>query len=74
MPVIEVTQKIWVPDIPDIELPSEDGEPLESHWHHLQINLLGDALHDRKMVRAVLAIPFLDRQMEIILESKVALK
>ncbi len=47
MPVIEVTQKIWVPDIPDIELPSEDGEPLESNWHRLQINLLGDALHQQ---------------------------
>jgi Uma2 family endonuclease len=44
MPVIEVVQKIWVPDIPDIELPDEDGEPLESHWHRLQINLLCDAL------------------------------
>jgi len=31
MPIIEVTQKVWVPDIPDIELPYEDGEPLESH-------------------------------------------
>ncbi|MGQ4807010.1 hypothetical protein NKDENANG_00348 [Candidatus Entotheonellaceae bacterium PAL068K] len=45
MPVIEVKQTIWVPDIPDIELPYEDGEPLESHWHRLQINLLGDALY-----------------------------
>lgn len=45
MPVIEIKQRIWVPDIPDIDLPSEDGEPLESHWHRLQINLLGDMLH-----------------------------
>lgn len=45
MPVIEVVQKIWVPEIPDIPLPDEDGEPLESHWHRLQINLLGDMLH-----------------------------
>jgi Uma2 family endonuclease len=44
MPVIEVVQKIWVPDVPDIELPAEDGEPLESNWHRLQINLLGDML------------------------------
>jgi Uma2 family endonuclease len=44
MPVIEVVQKVWVPDIPDIELPYEDGEPLESNWHRLQINLLADAL------------------------------
>ena len=39
MPVIEVVQKVWVPEVPDIELPYEDGEPLESHWHRLQINL-----------------------------------
>jgi Uma2 family endonuclease len=45
MPVIEVVQKVWVPDLPDIELPYEDGEPLESHWHRLQINLLGDMVH-----------------------------
>ncbi len=45
MPVIEVKQQVWVPEIPDIELPSEDGEPLESKWHHLQINLLEDMLH-----------------------------
>lgn len=45
MPVIEVKQKVWIPEFPDIELPSEDGEPLESKWHHLQINLLEDMLH-----------------------------
>lgn len=45
MPVIEVKQQVWVPEIPDIELPYEDGEPLESKWHHLQINLLEDLLH-----------------------------
>jgi Uma2 family endonuclease len=45
MPIIEVVQRIEVPDIPDIELPYEDGEPLESNWHRLQINLLGDMLH-----------------------------
>ena len=44
MPVIEVVQKVWVPEVPDIELPYEDGEPLESHWHRLQINLFGDML------------------------------
>lgn len=44
MPVIEVVEKVWVPDIPDIELPYDDGEPLESHWHRLQINLLGEVL------------------------------
>jgi len=45
MPIIEVVQRIEVPDIPDIDLPYEDGEPLESNWHRLQINLLGDMLH-----------------------------
>jgi hypothetical protein len=45
MPVIEVVQLIEVPDVPDIDLPYDDGEPLESNWHRLQINVLGDALH-----------------------------
>lgn len=45
MPVIEVVQRIEVPEAPDTDLPYDDGEPLESHWHHLQINLLGDMLH-----------------------------
>ena len=34
-----------MPDIPDLDLPYDDGEPLESNWHRLQINLLGDTLH-----------------------------
>ena len=45
MPVIEVVQRIEVPDLPDIDLPYDDGEPVESNWHRLQTNLLGDALH-----------------------------
>ena len=45
MPMIEVVERHWVPELPDIELPDEDGEPLESHWHCLQINLLGDMLY-----------------------------
>ncbi len=45
MPMIEIKQRVWVPKVPDIELPSEDGEPLESHWHRLQINLLRDMLY-----------------------------
>jgi Uma2 family endonuclease len=44
MPIIEVVQRIEVPEMPDIDLPYDDGEPLESDWHRLQINLLGDAL------------------------------
>ena len=35
MPVIEVVQRIEVPDIPDIALPYDDGELLESNWHCL---------------------------------------
>src|SRR5262245_34931239 len=45
MPIIEVVQRIEVPELPDIDLPYDDGEPLESNWHRLQINLLSDALH-----------------------------
>jgi hypothetical protein len=45
MPIIEVVHRIEVPDIPDIELPYDDGGPLESNWHRLQINLRGDVLH-----------------------------
>lgn len=45
MPIIEVVQRIEVPEMPDIDLPYDDGEPLESHWHRQQINLLGDMLH-----------------------------
>lgn len=39
---IEVIQRYEIPDIPNIDLPSADGEPLESNWHRLQINLLDD--------------------------------
>ena len=45
MAIIEVVQHIEIQDIPDIDLPYDDGEPLESNWHRLQINLLGDMLH-----------------------------
>jgi Uma2 family endonuclease len=37
---IEIVERIIVPDEPQIELPSEDGIPLESNWHRIQINLL----------------------------------
>jgi Uma2 family endonuclease len=37
---IEVVERIMVPDLPTIELPSEDGLPLESNWHRIQINQL----------------------------------
>lgn len=56
MPVIAVDQEICVPDLPEMDLPYEDGEPLESQWHWRQINLLADALdqhwHDRTDVFA----------------------
>ena len=41
---IEVTERYWVPE-PAIELPTEDGEPLESPWHRAQINLLIECVH-----------------------------
>lgn len=40
--VVEVVQRIIVPDPPKFELPTEDGLPLESNWHRIQINLLVD--------------------------------
>ena len=42
--VVEVVERIMVPDIPKVELPAEDGLPLESNWHRLQINLLVDCV------------------------------
>jgi Uma2 family endonuclease len=32
-------------DLPAIELPAEDGVPLESNWHRIQMNLLIDSTH-----------------------------
>src|SRR5712692_4571796 len=40
--IIEVVERYVVPDIPKIDLPTEDGIPLESNWHRIQINLLVD--------------------------------
>ena len=42
--IIEVVERIIVPDFPAIELPSEDGLPLESNWHRGQINLLVESV------------------------------
>jgi len=42
--IIEVVERIMVPDLPTIALPCEDGVPLESNWHRLQINLLIDSI------------------------------
>ncbi|HKZ82434.1 MAG TPA: Uma2 family endonuclease [Anaerolineae bacterium] len=41
--VIEVVERYIVPDIPEIDLPGEDGIPLETNWHRIQINLLVDS-------------------------------
>ncbi len=40
--VVEVVERYIIPELPKIELPSEDGIPLESNWHRVQINLLVD--------------------------------
>jgi Uma2 family endonuclease len=42
--IIEVIQRYEIPDLPEIDLPNEDGEPLESSWHRAQINLLIEIL------------------------------
>lgn len=41
---ISVTERYLVPEPPAIDLPAEDGEPLESPWHRAQINLLIETL------------------------------
>ena len=45
--IIEVLERYEIPDIPNIALPEEDGEPLESNWHRLQINLLDDIVRQQ---------------------------
>ena len=47
---IQVTERYLVPEPPAIEVPAEDGEPLESPWHRAQINLLIESVqhHWRK--------------------------
>ncbi len=35
-------------ELPVLELPTEDGIPLESNWHRIQINLLVDSLHHHR--------------------------
>ena len=44
---MEVIKRYEIPDIPNINLPEEDGEPLESNWHRLQINLLDDIVRQQ---------------------------
>lgn len=42
--IIEVIERYEIPDVPTIELPTEDGVPLESNWHRGQMNLLIDVI------------------------------
>src|SRR5436190_3103929 len=42
--IIEVVERFIIPDFPLIDLPSEDGIPLESNWHRNQINLLVESV------------------------------
>jgi len=42
--VIEWIERIEALEFPP-DLPYEDGEPLESNWHRIQINLLVDLTH-----------------------------
>ncbi len=43
--VVEVVERYIIPELPPINLPTEDGIPLESNWHRAQINLLVDSTH-----------------------------
>ncbi|MBI3361621.1 MAG: Uma2 family endonuclease [Chloroflexi bacterium] len=45
--VIEVIQRYEIPDLPPTDLPYDDGEPMESNWHRIQIGLLVESIHQR---------------------------
>jgi Uma2 family endonuclease len=45
--IIEVVERYEVPEIPALDLPEEDGVPLETNWHRAQINLLIDVVTTR---------------------------
>jgi Uma2 family endonuclease len=45
--IVEVVERYIAPDMPDLDLPDEDGVPLESNWHRAQINLLIDVVKQR---------------------------
>ena len=45
--IIEVIERYEIPVIPDLDLPEEDGVPLETNWHRAQINLLIDVVTHR---------------------------
>ena len=40
MPIITVEVPVEVPELPQVELVDTDGEPMESEWHRLAMNLL----------------------------------
>ncbi|MFQ6041281.1 MAG: Uma2 family endonuclease [Candidatus Poribacteria bacterium] len=40
----KVTKKFGIITVPAVELPTEDGEPLESSWHRSEINLLIESI------------------------------
>lgn len=45
--IIEVVERYEMPEIPALDLPEEDGVPLETNWHRAQINLLVDVVTHR---------------------------
>jgi Uma2 family endonuclease len=45
--VVEVVERYIIPDFPTIDLPTEDGIPLESAWHRSQINLFIEVVKHR---------------------------
>jgi len=50
--IIEAIERYKIPEIPALDLPEEDGIPLESNWHGAQINLLIDVVTHRWRERA----------------------
>lgn len=50
--IIEVIERYEIPEIPALDLPEEDGIPLETNWHRAQINLLIDVVTHRWRERA----------------------
>ena len=47
MPVVKMEVPLEVPEVPQVELLEEDGEPLESDWHRITMNVLIDSIHYR---------------------------
>jgi len=40
--IIEVVERYEIPDLPVLDLPADDGVPMETHRHRMQMNLLID--------------------------------